>query len=211
MKTLFQSRLQQRIQTQTASQSPARAPGGYDVEMVLTPAFAASEHALLLVDANRNLFAMNDVAAQLLGVRPEDARGQPVASLAHGTLAAVALQPGAISATTIFELDGRRPVLARVRSLFYPQHQFLGWVVLLQDMTSGLEQRSEAQREDRLVALHNLQRQIQTLQELITMLPEVGQHHYWRMLLMQHMSKLADEMTAQVQQLVAYTTYSLCD
>ncbi len=211
MKTLFQSRLQQRIQTQTAGQSPARAPGGYDVEMVLTPAFAASEHVLLLVDANRNLFAMNDVAAQLLGVRPEDARGQPVASLAHGTLAAVALQPGAISATTIFELDGRRPVLARVRSLFYPQHQFLGWVVLLQDMTGGLEQRSEAQREDRLAALHNLQRQIQTLQELITMLPEVGQHHYWRMLLMQHMSKLADEMTAQVQQLVAYTTYSLCN
>lgn len=201
MKTLFQSRVQQHLEKHSLKQRLPSVPESHRGSIVVAPAFTQSEHALVIVDRNRCLFAANPSAVSLLGCALESSKGEPLDNVGGGILAAIALHPGAALATVIFELPDGRTLLAKTRPLTGRNRCSLGWIVLLQDI-SRLTGEFTLSWMDTQRVLSTLQTHVQTLQELITMMPQFSQHQYWRHLLAEHMGRITDEMTAQLQQIM---------
>jgi hypothetical protein len=75
------------------------------------------------------------------------------------------------------------------------QH-FKGWLVTLQE-TSASEQAGSMLH----TGIDSMQKQINALKELLTMLPQFSQHQYWRYLLVEHMQKITAEMEAELRRL----------
>jgi hypothetical protein len=149
--------------------------------------------ALLLVNTNRTLEAANSMAAHLLDVSPNRARGQSIDSLAGGILMSVPLRPTAIRATSEFWSNDGHVLLATSRLLTSSGQHFRGWMVSLQQ--NGAPTKPATPRE----AVGSLQKQLSAMRELLSMLPQFSQHYYWRQLLVDHMGKLMDEMELQLQ------------
>lgn len=201
MKTLLQSRIQQHLRKQEPKPAHRSQPASSPSEIMLAPAFMHSDHALMIIDMHRHLFAINPSAVQLLGLAAEANRGQSVDTLADGALQALALRPTATLATTLFDLPDGRTILAKTRPLTGRNRRFLGWIVILQDV-SRLMSETRLGCLDTPPAVTTLQSKIEALQELISMLPQFSQHQYWRHLLAEHMERITNEMATQLQQMM---------
>lgn len=193
MKQLFQSRLQQKLQERGEYQGkqPAYPAAAWEEE---PPAvLKKAERALLFIDTDRTMFAVSPSAAALLDVAAETVRGKSLDTFADGALGAIALRRNATYATTTFALPDGRTLFARTRLVTGRDEQFSGWVVELEEMNTAQQTRLD-QHQAVLPDVSMLLQQIQTMQELITMLPQFSQHRSWQHLLVEHVEQLISQM-----------------
>lgn len=185
-----------------AMQFPQPSAAAEQAETLAAPAFTHSSSAMLLVDKNRTLLAVNPLAAELFGHPAEDFKGQAVEDVLDGALTAIALRPNAACATTVFAMPGGQAVLATTQPLISRSGQFVGWMVTLQEVNASAGEVGTWQ-QDVQPAVQRLQQQVQTLQELTNMLPQFRSHQHWQQHLTEHIQQITDEMYGQLQQLIA--------
>ncbi len=199
MHSLLQNHVQRHVRTFQTDVDATLQPAPSSLS-VLHPKPSDDIQALLLVHTNRTLAVANHAATKLLNLptRTDRMRGQLMDDIADGMLASVPLRPTALRASSEFLTADGRILLATSRLLQSDHQQFKGWMVALQD-TSG--QQHSGLNMAPCPGIESIQQQVNALQELIALLPQFSQHHYWQHLLVEHMQKLTEEMAITLQHL----------
>ncbi len=165
-----------------------------------------STTALILVGTHNRLLAVNSAAAHLIGADAAALKGQDVRTLGKA-LSSVATTPTAPGASHLLELPNGRTVLVSVGTVVGRNQQVMGRAMTLQEISAHINELTDtshtaAGAQD----MRTLQQQIQSMQELIDMLPRFSHHKYWQNLLVEHMQRLINQMTSHVQELQGSTT-----
>jgi PAS domain S-box-containing protein len=155
--------------------------------------------AMILVGTSGKILSISPEATQLLGLSESAYKGQSVAQLGDA-LAAVAMSPVRAGVSHLIQLGNGHTVLAHTRTVVGRHNQVMGRVITLQDVRASLWDMQTHQPQMG-PALGTLQQQIESMQELITMLPKFSHHRYWQNLLVEHMQRLVDEMTSQMSEI----------
>ncbi len=157
-----------------------------------------SNGAMILVGTNGKILSISREAAQLLRLSETAYKGQSVARLGDA-LAAVAMSPVRAGVSHLVQVNTGQTVLAHTRTVVGSHNQVMGRVITLQDVSSALW--DSPARQPVAPDLGTLQSQIESMQELIAMLPKFSHHRYWQNLLVEHMQRLVDEMTSQMSEI----------
>ncbi len=195
MKSVIHQRVQQYVnQSNQLPQSSNYTPP------VGTDAAPTPEHAILLIGADRKIFSLNLLAAEILAVDANSVHGQFIDTIADGVLTAIALRQNATRATTLFEMDNERTIRATTRPVYGQDQAFCGWVVKLVEVDAAADSFS-ASEENIQPDLQSLLDNVAAMRELIAMLPQFDQNRYWSQLLLDHMKRLNSQMTHDVRRL----------
>lgn len=161
------------------------------------------ESAMILIGMNNQLLTINAHAARLLGVSVEQVKGKPVAVLGDA-LSAIANQPTIPGSSNLLHLPNGKTILASVRNVVGQNRQPMGRVVNIQEINAVIEQTVPMFQQasyQSTPTVDTLQSQINAMNDLIQMVPRFNNNRFWQNLLVEHMQRLIEEMTDQVQQL----------
>jgi signal transduction histidine kinase len=166
---------------------------------LLRAGLTTSDTALVIVDQAGQVVSLTPEAMQLLGEHIAHPMS-PLSQVAGGALAAVQLDATVKSTTTLLHLADGGKVLVVARTVIDVDHQVLGWVLALQDTdTDGGEHTN---RSNRVALIVNItQQQLQTVQELVAMLPQFDRRPDWQRLLVTHVQRVAGDLTMYMQRL----------
>lgn len=185
-------KLAQHNQNQTTSTSTARQTQQ-----------TTEESAMILIGMNNQLLTINAHAARLLGVSAEQVKGKPVAILGDA-LTAIANQPTMPGSSNLLHLPNGKTILASVRNVVGQNRQPMGRVINIQEINAVIDQPAPMFQQascQSTPTVDALQSQISAMNDLIQMVPRFNNNRFWQNLLFEHMQRLIEEMTEQVQQL----------
>lgn len=165
----------------------------------------SNETATIVVAMNNHLVSVNPSAAAMLNVLPETMKGQSISVLGKAFVNILS-QPTKPGAATIVHLDNGNTVIANMRTVVGQNQQPMGKVITLQEVKAQAEKtipsfQVQNNSGSDQHAVGNLQSQIQNMQDLIEMVPRFSNNRFWQNLLIEHMQKLVEDMTTQVQKL----------
>lgn len=167
-----------------------------------------NEVPIILIGLNGLVLTINASAARIFGLTIKQVKGQPLSNLMGGALAALSHQlPESRGMHLVQSVDGET-LLARSGPVVGRNNQVLGYAIIFEERSISPAVReaaspAAAEAVESPPTLATLRRQIQTMNELIGMLPVFSHNKYWQNLLVEHMERLIKEMTAQVQQIDA--------
>lgn len=153
----------------------------------------ASTLALVVLDEQRRIVAVNRAAELLLNIEESAIVGTAVETLAAGTFAALPLRPGATFATTMFYLPNTKPVRADTRPLYNRWQHLGGWIVALRPLATA----PATPRDSTLIG--GLQEQMACVRALVALLPRFRQQVYWQTLLLDSIDRMNRQMHQHVQ------------
>lgn len=169
-----------------------------------------SQAATLFVDRGICIQGISQKARDLLHLDEDYPNGQPLHSFAGGLLATLTLHDDRPAPTTLVTFGDGRTLLVKTRCVRGHNEQLRGWMLTLQDVSSVVQQFQEPQptaekpeaqtAQPAACACEELRQQVQSMRELVAMLPSFSQRQDWRELLVGHMQQLLDEMSSTLNQ-----------
>lgn len=166
----------------------------------------SSELPMILIGLNGFVLTINESAARVLGLTIKQVKGQPLGKLMGGALAGLVNQHPETKAAHFIHTPNGTTLLARSGPVVGRNNQLLGYAIIFEDTISPAAHEAPptpapAPVETSSHAVTTLRQQIQSMHELIGMLPTFSHNKYWQNLLVEHMERLIKEMTSQVQQM----------
>jgi hypothetical protein len=170
---------------------------------------ATSQAATLFVDRSTCIQGISQAAAELLHLDENCPGGQPLHSFADGLLSVLTLHHDRPAPATLVTLEDGRTLEVNTRCVRGRNEQLRGWMLTLHDVGGAVQQpqqqpaaeEPEAQAtRPAACACEELRQQVQSMRELVAMLPSFSQRQDWRELLVGHMQQLLDDMSSKLDQ-----------
>jgi transcriptional regulator with PAS, ATPase and Fis domain len=168
---------------------------------------ATSQGATLFVDRSARIQGISQAAAELLHLDEDYPSGQSLNAFAGGLLSVLTLHYDRPAPATLLTLDDGRTLLVTTRCVRGRNEQLRGWMLTLQDISTAMQQvgaqpaaEAQASTPPADSTCDELQQKVQSMRELVALLPNFSQRQDWRELLIDHMQQLLEEMSSTLRQ-----------